>query len=189
MKRLLDKTCEQCQREFQSRRESTRFCSKSCVWKATRGPEFNARIARETAAERSARQRGTGTKGYVKRGGRHEHRVVAEEMLGRPLRKGEIVHHKDGNKHNNDPSNLEVMTQSEHMREHGLGVQGVAPKWVQQLREGGAAIGKAKISKGDVYAIRRMHADGIHRNRIAKHFDISPRHVNAIVSGEIWRGV
>jgi hypothetical protein len=55
---------------------------------------------------------------YRKHHGRHEHRIVAERLLGRPLAKGEIVHHKDGNKHNNDPSNLEVMTQSEHMKLH-----------------------------------------------------------------------
>ena len=29
-----------------------------------------------------------------------------------------IVHHIDGNKRNNDPSNLAVMTQSEHCRIH-----------------------------------------------------------------------
>ncbi len=55
---------------------------------------------------------------YRKHHGRHEHRIVAEQLLGRPLVKGEIVHHRDGNKHNNDPSNLEVMTQSEHMKLH-----------------------------------------------------------------------
>lgn len=55
---------------------------------------------------------------YLKFYGRHEHRVVAEQMLARALRKGEIVHHKDGNKHNNAPENLEVMTQSEHIAEH-----------------------------------------------------------------------
>jgi hypothetical protein len=55
---------------------------------------------------------------YRKQHGRHQHRVVAEQMLGRPLKPGEIVHHIDGNKHNNDPSNLQVMTQSEHIREH-----------------------------------------------------------------------
>ena len=34
------------------------------------------------------------------------HILVAEEELGRPLEKGEIVHHKDFNKLNNDLGNL-----------------------------------------------------------------------------------
>lgn len=55
---------------------------------------------------------------YKKLFGRHEHRVVAEQMIGRPLERGEIVHHIDGNKHNNDPSNLQVMTQADHLRTH-----------------------------------------------------------------------
>jgi hypothetical protein len=29
-----------------------------------------------------------------------------------------VVHHIDGNGHNNNPDNLQVMTQSEHMRLH-----------------------------------------------------------------------
>ena len=34
------------------------------------------------------------------------HIIVAEEELGRPLKKGEIVHHKDFNKLHSDPDNL-----------------------------------------------------------------------------------
>lgn len=55
---------------------------------------------------------------YRKLTGRHEHRVVAEQMLGRPLKRGEIVHHIDGDRHNNAPTNLQVMTQADHLRLH-----------------------------------------------------------------------
>lgn len=55
---------------------------------------------------------------YRKVGQRHEHRRVAEEKIGRPLRRGEIVHHRDLNKRNNHPDNLVITTQSEHIREH-----------------------------------------------------------------------
>lgn len=47
---------------------------------------------------------------YKKFMGRHEHRVVMEGIIGRKLTRRDVVHHKDGNIHNNDPSNLELMT-------------------------------------------------------------------------------
>lgn len=47
------------------------------------------------------------------------HRLVWEECNGRYLEPGEIVHHKDGDKRNNDPTSLGVFAdQSEHMRHH-----------------------------------------------------------------------
>lgn len=52
------------------------------------------------------------------RGYAYEHRVVAEQKIGRPLVKGEHVHHVDGNKQNNAPENLEVLTHAEHAVEH-----------------------------------------------------------------------
>lgn len=59
-------------------------------------------------------------KSYRKVGQRHEHRTVAEQKLGRSLQPGEIVHHRDEDKRNNRPDNLEVMTQAEHARLHLL---------------------------------------------------------------------
>ena len=55
---------------------------------------------------------------YKKFLGRHEHRVEAEKKIGRNLKSGEIVHHIDGNKHNNSHDNLEILTQSEHLKLH-----------------------------------------------------------------------
>ena len=49
------------------------------------------------------------------------HRYVAEKKLGRKLRKGEVVHHKDRNKLNNSSYNLWVFAnQKEHDRIHKI---------------------------------------------------------------------
>jgi len=58
------------------------------------------------------------TKGYTKLNGRHEHRVVMEEFLGRKLLKSEVVHHIDGNKKNNSITNLELLSREEHGKLH-----------------------------------------------------------------------
>ncbi len=54
---------------------------------------------------------------------RHVHRIIAEKMIGRPLRSDEHVHHIDGNKQNNAPENLRVMSKSEHMTLHHRGAK------------------------------------------------------------------
>ena len=75
-----------------------------------------------TRAKLSVKRRGSGSgKSYAKSFGRHTHRMVAERMLGRKLKPGEVVHHIDGNKRNNAPENLMVFSgQSEHAKWHGL---------------------------------------------------------------------
>jgi len=47
-----------------------------------------------------------------------EHRIVAEQKIGRLLKPNEDVHHIDFNKLNNHPNNLSVLTKSEHIRLH-----------------------------------------------------------------------
>jgi len=55
---------------------------------------------------------------WTPKGERLEHQIVMENSIGRELRAGEVVHHKDGNKGNNDHVNLQLTTQSAHIREH-----------------------------------------------------------------------
>lgn len=73
---------------------------------------------RKTDAELKSRYRAKKVKGKRI----DEHRFVMEQILGRKLESYEIVHHKDGNKLNNNPDNLVVMTLEEHSRLHMIGV-------------------------------------------------------------------
>lgn len=57
--------------------------------------------------------RARGHWGYV-----GEHVLVAEKHAGRLLEDWEVVHHKDENKLNNAPGNLEILSRGEHKKRH-----------------------------------------------------------------------
>lgn len=79
------------------------------------------RMTFSTRAKLSVSRRGAGEgKTYTKSFGVHTHRMVAERVLGRKLVPGEVVHHVDGDKRNNNPNNLMVFrSQAEHAKWHG----------------------------------------------------------------------
>jgi hypothetical protein len=47
-----------------------------------------------------------------------QHRVVAEQMLGRLLCSNEVVHHLNGDRADNRPENLQVMLAGQHRAYH-----------------------------------------------------------------------
>jgi hypothetical protein len=87
------------------------------------------------------------------------HRLVAEQKLGRKLRPGEVVHHIDGNKLNNDPSNLQVMTARQHLRFHAL--------------QSGFGGGKVRITPQQETAIRNYLKAGYPQRKIAEMLNVS----------------
>ncbi len=60
-----------------------------------------------------------------------EHVHVMAEILGRPLMKGECVHHIDRDRTNNSLENLRLMTRSDHARLHQMEDKGVTYKRVE----------------------------------------------------------
>lgn len=48
----------------------------------------------------------------------YEHILVMMAHIGRPIAENEIVHHRDGDRTNNDLRNLQLMTAADHQRLH-----------------------------------------------------------------------
>lgn len=102
------------------RKRGRPFCSRQCHMK-TLNEELNPyRMTFEVRSKLRAAHLGSGEGlTYEKTLGRHTHRIVAEQILGRPLRPGEVVHHIDGDKRNNSPENLMIFaSQKDHAAWH-----------------------------------------------------------------------
>jgi len=138
-KHIVHYQCDHCELNFTKVRngkinqESKSFCS-ACISKHGRAKlagavgyqskidnSFNNRIGKVIIGKDNYPEVYIG-KDYPYRPGGYrcirEHVFVMETHLGRRIEKGEVVHHIDGNKRNNDLSNLYLTTVAEHNKLH-----------------------------------------------------------------------
>jgi len=118
-------TCKWCRAPFKSIHKTRAFCSRSCSSKhnAAKNPLMQkgrpATVNKGGTIHRGYRylflptHPMAGRNGYVA-----EHRLKMAELLERPLRRDEIVHHKDGNRLNNRTENLEIIDHKTHGKRH-----------------------------------------------------------------------
>jgi len=64
-----------------------------------------------------------------------EQYIVMEELIGRPVKKGEVVHHKNGDRADNRVENLDLMTKSEHSSLHNPKGKKLKQETIEKMRK------------------------------------------------------
>lgn len=103
------------------------------------------------------------------------HRLVAEAFLG-TCPDGREVNHRDSDKTNNRPSNLEYVTRSENL------LHAVENTGAYRGERNSAAV----VTEPIVREIRAMHAAGAGYKRLAKHFGLTWGCVRSIATRKTW---
>ena len=126
----------------------------------------------------------------TRKGGRQRavHVLLAEQLLGRPLKENEVVHHIDGDKTNNDPENLRVMDRAEHTRLHKTGVTPSAAT-LEKLREThkGAPSKTRKLTREATRNVAERLQKGESILQLAKEKGVSPDVIMRIRDGTAYR--
>lgn len=111
------------------------------------------------------------------------HRLIAMTFIGPPPDEERTeINHKDGNKINNHPNNLEWVTRSENC-EHSFTI-------CNRIPTRGEKIGSAKLTEKDVIEIRRLRQmEGKTLDSIAETHGICRSQVRRIVTNEHWKHI
>lgn len=114
-----------------------------------------------------------------KRGTKMVHRLIAMTFLGMPEDSKKTVNHKDLDKANNRPENLEWLTLKENIRH--------ASKIIPRLR--GAEIAWSnKLTQEQVLSIRARYVPHVMSLKmLAKEFSVSEQTVHAIIHRRKWK--
>ena len=103
------------------------------------------------------------------------HRLVAEAFIG-PCPDGMEVNHKDGDKLNNTPENLEYITHADNVAHaHATGLHD----------NKGEKHPLSKLTESNVHEIRRLFGKETHE-AIAKRFGVCRATISLIASGKNW---
>jgi len=116
VKKKFDKICQrrECGKSFRTSSLNKRYCSDECRRTAKRPTKENPTLSYSKEGHVDAKYWDDEKQKYVTTG---FHRLVWEREHG-PIPPGMLVHHKDENKRNNKPWNLELKTRGDHNREH-----------------------------------------------------------------------
>ena len=121
-----------------------------------------------------------------------EHRFIMQNHIGRKLSTNEVVHHIDGNKLNNDISNLEIVSRSNHSRLHTI-ERNSNSDFIKNISESMKLKSKLRFKKNklninQVIEIKSL-CGKMKQCDIAKKFNISKTTVSRIFSGELWDSI
>ena len=117
-----------------------------------------------------------------------EHRFIMEQIIGRKLKRTEVVHHIDGDKSNNNINNLQVMTLSEHSRIHGLN-RIVSEKTREKLRNSlnGRHSYKRNKTKKDIINIVVKYKETQNYRQVDRFFELANGTTGKIIRGKIYK--
>lgn len=105
---------------------------------------------------------------------------VAWTFFNGPIPSGMTINHRNGDKADNRPANLELATMSEQ-RQHAVRVLNVP-----RNRPKGSLHPKTRLTEADVMTIRKMRGDGVMVKEIAAKFKMRTRAVSAICTRRTW---